>query len=257
MFWKRKKIDKPEGRKIVLGMIMLQDENSFDLDILIKDYQSNYSSKTEEPSGDNSAAAFKIDDEMVAIAHMPFPIPSNDIEEAAQYAYNWQTVSEDTARHKSHLIISVIHGGQDQIKRFKIFTQLVSSLLRVTNSIGVYEGSQSLLVQKEDFLDQAKLMSDKYLPLNLWVYFGLRANKNGNSGYTYGLKEFNKPEMEVLNSSKSLEDIRDFLFNITHYVLNYDVTIQDGETCEVSEERIPIRFAKGQLVEGDTLQLVY
>lgn len=33
-------------------------------------------------------------------------------------------------------------------------------------------------------------MSDDYLPLNLWVYFGLRVTGKGNGGYTYGLKEW-------------------------------------------------------------------
>ena len=101
-------------------------------------------------------------------------------------------------------------------------------------------------------------MSDIYLPLNLWVYFGLRKTKDGNSGYTYGLKEFNKVEMEILNSSRSLEDIRNFLFDIVHYVLDNDVTFREGETCGVSEEeRIQISFSKGKFLEGNTLKLAY
>lgn len=238
-------------------MIMLRDE-TFILDNFRKDYDARYDEKIKEPSGDSSSAVFSVDGEMIAIAHMPVPIPFGDIQDIARYAYNWKTVLEDTNNHKSHLIVSVIRGSQDQIKRFKIFTQIVCSLLRTTNSVGVYEGNQSLLIPKDDYLDQADLMSDEDLPLNLWIYFGLRRTDTGNSGYTYGLKELNKPEMEVLNSSKSLEDIRDFLFNIAHYVLAYDVTFQDGETCGVSEEeRVVISFSKGQFVEGETFKLAY
>jgi hypothetical protein len=68
-------------------------------------------------------------------------------------------------------------------------------------------------------LNEAEAINEEYSPLNLWIYFGLRVTDNGNSGYTYGLKKFNKTEMEIVNSSKSLEDIRGFLFNIAHYVL--------------------------------------
>ena len=102
---------------------------------------------------------------------------------------------KDTKEHKSHLIVSLMHGRLNQIKRFKIFTHVLSSLLRTTNSIGVYKVNQSLLIPSEDYLNEAELMSDEYLPLNIWIYFGLRATDEGNSGYTYGLKEFNKTEM--------------------------------------------------------------
>lgn len=239
-------------------MVLLRDLDSFKLDSFINDFKNNYGDKIQELTGDNSSTAFKIDGEMLVIGYMPFPIPSGDIEGSAQYAYNWRTALDDTKEHKSHLVVSVMKGEQDQIKRFKVFTQVLCSLLRTTNSIGIYKGNQSLLIPKDDYLNQAGLMSEEYLPLNLWIYFGLRTNNNGNSGYTYGLKELNKAEMEILNSSKSLEDIRAFLFNIAHYVLEYDVTFKDGQTCGLSEdEKIAISFSKGQLVEGDTVKLKY
>ena len=129
-----------------------------------------------------------------------------------------------------------MRGGQDQIKRFKIFTKVLCSLLRTTNAISVYKGTQSLLLPKDYYLKEAKLISGGYLPLNLWIYFGLRVTDNGNSGYTYGLKEFNKTEIEIVDSCRRLEDIRGFLFNIAYYMLEYNVTFQDGQTIGDSEE---------------------
>jgi hypothetical protein len=258
MFLKKKRISATEDSKIILGMIMLPDENSFDVDSFVKDYNNNYADKIQSFSGDSSSITFKVDNEMVGIAHALFPIPSGDIEEAASYAYYWETAFEETKQHKSHLIVSIIQGGRDQIKRFKIFTQVICSLLRTTNSLGVYKGNQSLLISKEGYLNEAVLMKPDYLPLNLWVYFGLRNTENGNSGYTYGLKEFNKTEMEVLNSVKSLEDIRDFLFSISHYALEYDVAFKEGQTYGRSEEeRIGITISKGKFVGGDTFKLAY
>ncbi len=239
-------------------MVFLKDVNTFDVDIFRDDFKSFYGNDIQEPTGDNSSFVFKVDGEMIAVAHMPIPIPSGDIEGTARYAYNWQTALEDTKEHKSHLIVSMMQGGQDQIKRFKIFTKVLCSLLHTTNSIGVYKGNQSLLIPKEDYLIEAGLMRDDYLPLNIWVYFGLHTNDIGTSGYTYGLKDFNKTEMEVLDSQTSLEDLRGFLYNITHYVLDYDVTFKDGQTCGLSQEqRIPINISKGKFVDGNTLKLKY
>lgn len=258
MFWKKKEINTSQNGNVVLGMIILQDENSFDLNYFLKDYNNSYDNTIKEVSGDNSSTAFRVDDEMVVIAHMPVPIPYGDLEETARYSYNWQSVLKDTEEHKSHLIVSLLKGKQGQIKRFKTFTQILSSLLRVTNSIGVYQGTQSLLIPKLDYLNQSSLMADGYLPLSLWIYFGLRNTETGNCGYTYGLKEFNKNELEILNSAKNLEDIRNFLFDIAHYVLDNDVIFSEGQTCGVSEEeRIPITFSKGQFVEGSSFKLGY
>lgn len=258
MFLKKKKAETKVEGKVVLGMIMLFGETSFDLDSFVRDYNSCFDDKIQKLSGDNSSSAFKLANEMVSIAHLPFPIPWGDIEGTAEYAYNWQTVLDDTKEHKSHLIVSIIQGGRDQIKRFGIFTQVICSLLRVTNSIGVYQGTQSLLIPKQDYLIEAALMNNEYLPLNLWVYFGLHTSDNGHSGYTYGLKEFNKTEMEILNSSKSLGDIKNFLFNMAHYVLEYDVIFKAGQTCGLSaDEKIAIDFSKGKFVEGDTFKLAY
>lgn len=250
--------DKNIESKIILGMIILKDEKSFDLESFIKDFNHNYTDNIKDTTGDNNSVAFEIDGEMVAIGHMPIPIPSGDIEGTSKYAYNWQTALEDTKDHKSHLIISLIGGGHDQIKRFKIFTKVICSMLRTTNSIGVYKGSQSLIIPKDDYLNDAKFMSDEYLPLNLWIFFGLRNYDNVNSGYTYGLKEFNKTEMEILDSTRSLEDIREFLFNLASYVLDYDITFENGQTCGISEdEKISIKLSKGKFLEGATFKLEY
>jgi hypothetical protein len=258
MFWKSKKADKSNDSKIILGMVMLSNECPFDIDSFITDFKSYYPANIHEPTRDSTSFVFKIAQETVAIGHMPVPIPSEDIEGTAKYAYNWQTALEDTADHKSHLIVSLIHGTQDQVKRFKLFTQILCSLLRTTNAIGVYKGNQSLLISKDDYLNEAAAMSEEYLPLNLWIYFGLHTTDDSNSGYTYGLKEFGKTEMEVVNSSQSLEDIRDFLFNITHYVLVYDVTLQGGQTVgESEEEKIGISISKGRFTEGLTFKLAY
>ncbi len=257
MFGNRKKQRDTQG-KIILGMVILQDENSFDPKVFCKDFKDNYKESVKKPSGDSLSFSLNIDDELIVVAHMPVPIPHGDLEGTAEYAYNWETALEDLKSHKSHLIVSIISSGQDKIRRFKIFTQVICSLLRTTNSLGVYEGTQSLLIPKSDYIDEASLMTDDYLPLNLWIYFGYRITDKGNGGYTYGLKEFGKTEMEIIDSSKSIGEISKFLFNITHYVLDNDVTFKEGQTCGMSaDERIPIHFSKGKYIEGDTLKLAY
>ena len=64
--------------------------------------------------------------------------------------------------------------------------------------------------------------------------------------------------MEIIDSAKSIAEISKFLFNITHYVIDYDVTFKDGQTCGMSaDEIIPISFSKGKFVDVNTLKLEY
>ena len=257
MFLKNKKLDRNQS-KIILGMIMVKHHNSFDLKRFSEDFAKNSGYTINEASFENFVMAFKVDSNLIAISQMPVPIPHDEIEVVAAYAYNWIDAIKDLQFHKGHLIVSVSGDGQNQIKCFKILTQVISTLLRTTESLGVYMGNQSLLIPKNDYLQESGLMSDDYLPLNLWIYFGLKVLDKYKSGYTFGLMAFNKIEMEIIDSSQTIEDVRGFLFNMTHYVLDYDVTFKDGQTCGLSEkERISISLSKSNFFDSDTLKLAY
>lgn len=64
--------------------------------------------------------------------------------------------------------------------------------------------------------------------------------------------------MEITDSQKSLKAIRDFLLNVAHYVLEYDVIFKDRQTCGFSpEEKIAISLSKGKFLEDDTFKFAY
>jgi len=257
MLFRSKNKKKTESR-IILGMIMLEDNSPFNLRLFLDDINGTGEYMVGKSSGDENAATLVIDGEMVAIGSMPVAIPMGDIEGAAKYAYNWENALEEVKEHKAHLIVSIMQGGDDIIKRYRIFTSVICSLLRTNRAIGVYMGNQTLLIPKGDYLQLAARMSDEWYPLNLWIYFGFGLNNDKNSGYTYGLKEFNKRELEVVDSSRKLDEIMAFLFNMTHYTLDYNVEFRDGQTCGLSDsERIGITLSKGVHIDGETFKLAY
>jgi Domain of unknown function (DUF4261) len=255
IFRKKAKENRPP---IILGMVMLQDADSFDVVLFMDNLKLHSSQAIRDSSGGNDVLTFSVDGELVAISVVPVPIPKGDIEGTAQYAYNWMSALEDVACHQAHLIVTVMHGSATSVKRYRVFTAVVASLLQTTAAIGVYMGSQSLLIPTDDYLAEAERMSDDQYPLNLWIYFGLRTSGGKGSGYTDGLKQFNKLEMEVVDSDKSLDDIRGFLYNMSHYVLEYDVVFKHGQTCGMSEtERCPITISKGVYLDQETIRIGY
>ena len=202
MIWKNKKLDGKE-RKIILGRVILQDDKSFDTKAFRKDFKDNYHKSINKPSGDSSSFAFKVDDELIVLGHMPIQIPHADIEGTAKYAYNWETALEDSKNHKSHLIVSITSGGQDQITRFKIFTQVICSLLRITNSVGVYEGNQSLLIPKNDYINEASLMTNNCLPIIFGFILVIELQTKAIAAIYMDLKSSTKTKWRLLTQQKA------------------------------------------------------
>lgn len=102
------------------------------------------------------------------------------------------------------------------------------------------------------------MMSETDLPLYNWIYFGLREENGKHSVYTNGLANFNKMEMEIIESNISIEELNEMMFNLAHYVISYDVTLKDGETIGLSaEQKLRISESKGKFLEGKTLKIEY
>jgi hypothetical protein len=246
-----------EERQIILGMVLLPTNSSYSYTVFFDELRPfvNISDESE----DGAIATFKVGDAQVYLAYMDFPVPSKDIEGTAKYAYNWMSAVEDLKDHGSHIIIAISSTAvYNIIEKFKLHTKVICAMLTTGNAIGVYLGEQSLLIPKKDYLAYAGLMTDEDLPLNLWLYFGMRTIDEKTNGYTHGLKAFGKDELEVIESSRTISEIREWLFNITHYVLLSDIVFKDGQTAGLTqEEKIKITHSKGRFVEGLSFKFAY
>lgn len=255
--FEKKEKEAPQNR-IILGMVLLRDTQPLDFEALFQDFQAHYDYTLGETAADGQVAVFDIDAHRAAVSFLPVPVPWQDLENAAGYAYNWPEALTDLQPHQAHIIVSILSGEGPVVDRFTVFTRLICSLLRTTNAIGVYKGGQSLLIPKADYLEGAEVLKEEDIPLHLWIYIGMRSHEGRNSAYTYGLKEFGKTEMEILDSANELSEVANFLICMAHYVVEQDVEFKDGETCGFSEDqRIGITYSSGRFIEDRTFKLAY
>jgi hypothetical protein len=254
-----KKKEQPEESKksnILLAMPMFNNGETFELKKVADYLKNHWNTSISDINGENGTVTFSVQGETIALATMPVQIPWGDIEGTAQYSYNWMTANKDLENHNSHIIVTVMSSKNSELERFKILTKVLSSIVATTNCIGVYQGSQSLLIPREQYLDSAEVLKTNQIPLDLWIYIGLRKSENGNSAYTYGLTAFDKLEMEFINVKLDLEEMHNFLGNICAYVINSNVTFKSGETLGyTADQKIKITKSKGQFVEGQSLKL--
>lgn len=242
---------------ILLAMPMFNGTDSYDLEAVIADLKDYWKVEISDISGDGQTATMNINGVLVALASMPAPIPTKEIENIAPHNYLWKTALEDCKTHQRHAIVTVLFSKNVPIlERYKILTQLNASVLRTSKAIGIYQGTQTLLLSKEIYLDFANFLLEDQLPIQLWIYIGLVGSEAGSSIYTFGLKDFNKMELEVLDSAMEKMDLYDLLLAIVGYVVEQDVILQDGETVGFSaEQKIKISPSKGKFLEGETLKL--
>jgi hypothetical protein len=253
---KKEQPEEPKSNKVLLAMLMFNNGETFELNKVVDYLKNNWNTNVSDINGDSGTVALSIQGETVALATVPVQIPWGDIKGTAQYSYNWTTAEKDLEKHNSHLIVTVMSNNKSEVERFGILTKVLSSILATSNCIGVYQGSQSLLIPKLQYLDSAEALKSNQIPLDLWVYIGLQKSENGNNAYTYGLTAFGKPEMEFINAKLDLQEMHSFLSNICAYVINSNVTFKSGETLGyTAEQKIKITKSKGQFVEGQTLKL--
>jgi len=252
----KKKEEEPKNNSVLLSMPMFNDEDSYDLNEIILDLREFWGLEVTEISGDNETATFNINGQLVAVAQMGAPIPAEEIEETASYTYLWNNVLEECSNHKTHALVSMLSGEMDNVERHIIFTQLNASILRTSNAIGIYQGMQTLLLPKALYIDFANLLFEDILPIQLWIYIGLVNEENSNSAYTYGLKEFGKTEIEIIESEMQRSDLYDFIIAIASYIIESDVTLNDGETIGfTADQKIQITESKAKFLDGNSLKL--
>lgn len=255
-FFKKKEREDANSNRILLAMPMFNNGETYELKKVLNYLEKSWNIKVSDAEGEAETATFSIQGEMVAIATMPIQIPWGDIQETAKYSYNWITAENDLRDHNSHMIVSIVSGDGTAKERFGILTKVLSSILATSNCIGIYQGSQSLLIPRQQYLDSAEALKNEQIPIDLWIYIGLRKGDKGNSAYTYGLTAFGKLEMEFVNVKCGLEEMHSFLVNICAYVINSDVTLKSGETLGyTADQKIKIIMSKGKFVEGQTLKL--
>ena len=257
-FFKKSEKKQPESSTSILGMILLEEANSLNIEGMVNDLENTWKLKITSKETGEEASVLNINGYNIAIGNIPAAIPGDEVKTTAEYNYLWQNAIEEANKHKGHIILSIMNAGKNPIKENILYNQLAASALNNSKSIGIYMGGRTLLLKKEFYLANTESMSEDDLPLYNWIYFGLRQENGKQSVYTYGLADFGKKEIEIVNSTQNLEELSELMYNLTHYVLTYNVTLNDGETIGMSaEQKLRISESKGKFLEGKTLKIEY
>ncbi|MDO1451669.1 DUF4261 domain-containing protein [Rhodocytophaga aerolata] len=220
-FQTEKKIEVKDN-KLILGMVLLDEPNSVDITKVTAELRNKWHLTVDEQESDTETAVLTIEGYTIAIGTIPKPIPGEEVKRAASYSYFWKKGVEEASQHKAHIILSILNAGKNPIQENLLYSKVAAAVLANSNSSGIYLGGRTLLLKKDFYLDNAETMTEEDLPLYNWVYFGLRQENGKQSVYTYGLSDFNKLEMEIVNSNHSFEELSDMMYNLCATPRNSD-----------------------------------
>ena len=254
---KDKKMDTKASN--ILSMPMFKGDRGYSLDKVIQDLKSYWGLTVDQIEGDDTTASFEIGEECVVITLMPAPIPAEEFKSMYSYSYLWKDAEKEIQEHTQHAIVSLLGLGSNTpaVERYSLLSKLNASILRTSETaIGVYQGASTLLLPKDLYLDFAHFLLEDMLPIQLWVYIGIINGDKKSSVYTYGMKEFSKSEIEIIDAHMKGSEVYDFLLPVLDYVLQQDVTLQHGETIGFTEEqKIKITESKAVFLDGNSLKL--
>ena len=246
-----------KASKTVLGMVALEQAIFPDVDKLIAIIQEDWqlpASSSNYDVQDNNAVVIQIQDQIVALMFLDVPIPWEDIEPVCRSAYYWPEAGETMQKQQAHVIVSIM-SDTSALEKYKLLTKVITAILKLSPALAVYQGMQSLILSPERYLEESDLLHNNSLPISLWVYFGLFTEEDETiSGYTYGLHEFEKMELEVNQSKQTLPDIYGFLYNISHYLLAHNPVLKDGETIGMTaEQKVMMTHSPSRYLDDTTV----
>lgn len=246
--------ERKENAGTFAGFVLLNDV-SWNKQQLIHDLKTEWNIEIVDEDKNEEALVVSIDDMTIALSLMPAPVPNGEAEENAANNYLWKDAVEVTKAHQAHIMAAVI-GNAPLIERGKLFVKLLASCCKQPNACGVY--TSGTVFEPHFYMEFANMMKEDLLPIYNWIWFGLYRSEKGVNCYTYGMKAFGKDEMEVLDAAADPSDVQEFLSSLVSYVLEYDVTLNDGETIGFTEnDKHSITRSEGVSLPEVTLKIEY
>ena len=195
-----------------------------------------------EPQQRPGVMTFALDDDLVGIALIPKPLPWKDMAGPCEAAWYWPQAADAFQDHAAHLIATILAGSRDRLQSAVRLTAMVAAAAAASNARGIYWGPGRLVNSPEDFFRESQQIGRTNLPLNLWLDFRIVPGSDAtHSLFTTGMAAFGHRELEIWDSGKPPQFLRDCAYNIAHYVLEKGIALKQNETIGLSDdERIPI-----------------
>jgi hypothetical protein len=207
-----------------------------------------------DDGGSTKATLLNISGSIVVLMQFDAPLPDGWQGAASRAMIHWPEAEAVFARHRAHIIVSIMGESENRLWIARVVTAVVGALvashakcsavlwdLTVANSSQVFaELSRSAFAPYPDF------------PSALWVSTNPFQDPDSLIVVlTIGLSNFIGREIELEAQASQLEALLTTARGVATYLLQDGVELREGETIGASAtERIPVRFMESRRFEG-------
>lgn len=242
-----------------LALVLLDNPVTPDMSAVAKILRSRHPDLAAEPVGDDgvqqaeaNSPLIRCGNELVAVMSMPAPIPE-DTGLWARAATTWPESRAVAARHRGHLIVSMLGKNERPLVAARVTTAVIGALIVATpECCGVVWAGQ---VARPSALWQDRSRGSfapfPDYPFTLWVDI-LPFQSDGKIGaITVGLSAFVGREIEFRTGKLTLRALIDKVAGLSVYLIEHGNVVKDGDTIGADErERIAVRHKKSEVFGG-------
>ena len=250
--------EKNRDAKGVFSGSVLLSKNVWDKEKLINDLKEMWDIDVHEEGEEihDYALVFDVDGMRGILGLMPYPIPDNEAENAAKYNFMWDDAMNSAKNHIAHIIVAVIGKDLDIYEKSKLYVKILAACCKQPYASGIY--TNGVVLEPRYYENFSNMIKDDLMPIYNLIWIGMYKEEKGINAYTSGLNVFGKDEIEVLDADANPSDVYDFLSGIVSYVLDYDVTLKDGETIgNTKEDKHTITRSEAVSFDGMSLKISY
>lgn len=217
--------------------LCLLNTYEFDLNHILFNLKQRWGIKVnadlDEYEETDDGVVFNIDGFDCFIKFVDKKISDEEISLKSSFNYMFENASQRCKEHTCYIAIGVI-SKKSKVETALMFTKLSSSCLEQYNAIAIYTTYN--VIEADYFIDESMYIKDDFLPIENWVYIGFVNEEDESiSLYTLGMKNFDKDEMEILNSYEAFEILRNRMLNIAYFIIDNDMELSDEETLTLTE----------------------
>ncbi|WP_256809422.1 DUF4261 domain-containing protein [Bradyrhizobium sp. Bra64] len=190
--------------------------------------------------------------EFVAVMSMPARIP-DDPGLWSRASSSWPQGEAIAARHRGHLIVSVLGQKQRQLPAARLTTAVIGALIATMPQCCGVVWNGKVARPSDLWLDMSGRSFAPYpdYPSTLWVDILPFRSEAGIGAVTVGLSAFAGREIEFETHKLTLAALMDKVDGLAVYLIEHGLVVKDGDTFGGNiRERFRVRYKNSQRFDG-------
>lgn len=242
-----------------LSLVLLDSPVTPDMSRVVKAFQAMYPDLAAKTGAADTAGdpppdtpLIRCGDELVAIMSMPASIP-NDPGLWTRAATTWPEAGSVAARHRGHVIVSVLGKHLQPLAEARLTTAVIGALIAATPQCCAVVWGTKVARSAKLWMDEASRCFAPFpdYPCYLWFDIFPFRSETGIGAVTMGVSAFAGREIEFETDKLGLRTLLERVNGLAVYLIEHGAVIKDGDTVGSDEhEHITARHKISERFEG-------